>query len=1209
MPQWTDEQLSAINAAGGAVIVSAAAGSGKTAVLIEKLKRILTDTETPISADRIIVVTFTNDAAAQMKQRLSDALSAELENDPENQYIAGQLELLPKAKISTISAFCFDLIRDNIGSVSVDPGFRIADQGEEDILVQKALDELIEEQLAPSHPKNAEITALIDFFSPNQRSVRRFAAVAAELRDKLLSQPFCEEYLDNAAQMYSGNYKEHPLYKFYCEELCRQLETAAKAADEFAALIDRYMAPEYTGAKEPNPYMKMRDEVTFVIKYLEKVMANPEIGHRTPVFINENGDKTFGTFTATKIKSEDIREQCKLMRNLYKSIIAGGAKSIPKNAVCSPLFANPDDIRTDMEIHAKYCQLLSGFMKDLDKKVAELKAEKNVLVFSDGERLAVELLCEKSGDKIVRTPLAKELSEYYDIIMIDEFQDSNRIQSLIFNLLSKNGSADNPGTNLFAVGDVKQSIYRFRNAEPDIFLDRLASSVPCDEAKDGQNRCVLLNKNFRSSIGVIDFVNDVFSAVMSPNVGGLVYDKSHRLVKGSAIEGDFDTELIITEYEKGSEDKGAQLEAKAVAARIKKLLAENPDVKASDICLLFRGRRYMSVFAAALTDSGISACCDSSENLLDTREASALINLLRAVDNASSDIPMAAALMSDMFMFTAENMTEAAYMTGSSLYAKIRECALDEADVSEELREKAKGFCRTFEDIRGFAAQGTTEQLVRYIYDRTDFLQIVSVYPDGALRKANLLLLAKTAAQYDSSGGSGQGLSGFIRQINIMREKGEELSGATPDSGGGESVTIKTIHSSKGLEYPYVFLCRLNTEFSGMDQRAPLIFSAEYGAAFNISDSKRFTTYDSFPRKIMKSVKRSSNINEEMMLLYVAMTRAKNQLFVSLACEEGSTIDAFGKGDNISSAYSAENANSMADWITCALSRYVKACDDKGNIYLHLGEHKVRMTYPTMPAADERAAEAPANTDNGTPLPTADEETALLFEKKLAYGKNYPLELSQTPAKLSVSEIAEKYVVADENAPPAPRGRNYYLAIPKGMSAAEVGTAVHAFMQFADLMSVADAPNIRERIALHARELGQRGIITPEQAKCAVPEVIEPFFATDLWQRMANSAEILREKKFLVKITDLMLDDKAFTVYNGSMGMLQGVVDCLFRESDGWVLVDYKTDRNVSGNILMERYKNQLLLYARAFSIILDMPVKEAFIYSFALGKEIPANI
>lgn len=1226
MPEWTKEQLAAINASGGAVIVSAAAGSGKTAVLIEKLKRMLTDEENPVPAENIIVVTFTNDAAAQMKQRLNEALTIELEKNPGSELIAKQLELLPKAKISTISSFCLDLIRDNIGSVEADPGFRIADQNEEQLIVQKALDEIIEEQLAPNHTRNSEITALLDFFSPNQRSVKRLSSIVTELREKIVSQPFCEEYLDSFTRLFSQEPESHPLYEYYISDTRKQLNKALWAAQELSQLLDRYMAPEYKKGKNDNPYDKMCRELSFVMKYLEKVIEHPEEGYRTPIFVDSSGSKVFGTFTSTKIKSPEIQERCKALRGMYKSILSGGAKNPPANTPYSPLFADPEEIKEDMSRHAEYCALLSNLLKELDERVRRIKSEKNVLGFSDAERLAVSLLCKKKDGVIQKSALAKELSEYYNIIMIDEFQDSNKIQSLIFNLLSKDGTAENAGQNLFAVGDVKQSIYRFRNAEPEIFLSRLAASVPCDTAADGENRSVLLTKNFRSSKGVVDYVNDVFDAVMSEEIGGVRYDGSHRLVKGSCIEGSFPAEIIFSDYEKGDEDKGASREAKAVALRIKRLINENPEIKPTDICLLFRSRKYMPVFATALAEEGIPASSDSTSSLLASREVTALINLLRAVDNASADVPIAAALMSDMFMLSAENITEARLMPGSTLYAVICECAKKSSRslISEELYGKAVHFCSVFSDIRRYAASSGMEQLVRYIYDRTDYLPIISVYPDGALRKANLLLTAKLAAQYDSNGGTG--LSGFIRQLTELKEKGSISSAAPQNTSADGCVILKTIHSSKGLEYPYIFLCRLNTEFSYTDSRSPLIFSADYGIAFNISDSSRFTTYESFPHKIMKSIKRAGNINEEMMLLYVAMTRAKNKLFAAISSPSPELpvySGKYGRSDGLF-AYEVSHASSMQDWLCCALCGYTLENLENGKRRYVSPENIIEISEPLADnyfsdqqyLPEQTAADAGTQTDKSSPANTdALNHAAALFEQKLAAGRRYSFTASITPAKLSVSEIAKNHGYSAVDARIVLSERKYrqkrvpYIKIPDGMSAAEVGTAVHEFMQHADLRQTYAAPLLYDGIRRQAELLGNSGILTAKQAKCAAPEVIAPFFATELWHRIEKSDEILRERKFLVKICDLMLDDYGFEVYNGTEGMLQGVADCLFREPDGWVLIDYKTDRRVSDEILIKRYKKQIILYARAFSLILDMPVKEAFIYSFALGKEIPVDI
>lgn len=563
--KWTPEQEDAIAARNTGIIVSAAAGSGKTSVLVERLVRILADTEDQTPADRLVVVTFTNDAAAQMKQRLSDALSERIEKDPQNWWLCRQQTLLQAAKISTIHSFCFDLIRENIRSLDVSAGFRVLDNTEDGLLIKKAVDNAFEE-LYKDSPEM--MNTLADFFSGSARNDDALEEIVTQLYDFLVSIPFYEDWLKNHADFYSAGFDSStdPLAGEYLDRLRISCKSLLKKAEYANKMFEDNIGPSKAISSDIEHFESIVDRLEKNTGWDEKLAKDDEY--------------KFARFDAPrKLEAAEavIKDKVKDLRDSYKKEYEKLFKSI-----CSET-----DIRDDYKIHA---EILTSLMKAMEVFVRELnalKAEKNALSFSDAEQLAVRLLAVKDENGcIVKTPLAKELEDYYSIIMIDEFQDANNNQDLIFKMLSKGGTADKGGTNLFAVGDVKQSIYRFRRADPQLFRDALKkSSDYTRENFSGTNARILLNKNFRSSRDVIDFVNYCFRQLMSEAVGEVDYTTAEELVCGADYpDKDRSTEFIIVPAEEAavSDDDGededeldlgaAACEARAAAQKIRSCL-------------------------------------------------------------------------------------------------------------------------------------------------------------------------------------------------------------------------------------------------------------------------------------------------------------------------------------------------------------------------------------------------------------------------------------------------------------------------------------------------------------------------------------------------------------------------------------------------------------------------------------------------------------
>lgn len=1212
---WTDKQLDAINAEKRAIIVSAAAGSGKTAVLVEKLLRLLSDREKNISADKIAVVTFTNDAAAQMKQRLTAAIGKKLEDEPDNDWLIRQQTLIPSAKISTIHSFCFELIRENAGLAGIDPAFRIADAAEDELISRQAAKNVFDRWF---ENRSKDMTTLTDFFCPGSLGSDRLMSLIPFLSKNILALPFPNDYMDSITERYENPPapENDSLIRIFSEHTAKCIRAAlgyendAIEAAEEAYGEDRRSVSKIE--KNMNLLYAERDSIAVLD---ERLSVDP-----TAIF-NCTSWISFERITFYKEAAKggeqydpDLLEGAKQSRAKCKKLITE----------CADAFT-PEDVANDYRIHARLCRVLFSLLKEIFAEEESIKREKNLLSFSDAEQLACRLLCSRREDgTIEKSPLAAALSDTFGIVMIDEFQDSTAVQELIFRMISKDGSADVPGTNFFAVGDVKQSIYRFRCADPRIFIKNTENSVIYTDNSDTSPARILLNKNFRSSHHVVSFVNAVFKCIMSAQCGGIDYGDEDSLIQGAELADDFGpTEIILlpdtdTEAEENEEfeaeddeqtdqtEQSAPLdlaEARCVAARIKQMIdtltihdesGERP-LRPSDFCILMRKKDKAALFIKCLEEQGVAASGDAKESYLESTEVAVLISLLRCIDNPTLDIPLATVLMSPMFMFTAEELARLRLKRSTNLYSDVLAAAAGENTLaSASLAQKCREFSDVLAQLREYSASHSIRELITFIYDKTDYLSVISVYKDSSRKKANLRLLPFYAAQYDKNGTGC--LNGFIRQIDRMLESSKDFEAASASAGEENAVQIKTIHKSKGLEYPFVFLCDCWKTFNLTDANDSCVFVSDYGTAFRINDAEKLKTYDSFPRRVLSILKKRSMRDEEMMLLYVALTRAKHKLFITRrtdaeAEKRRSNILDLVSPDCRKQDNATELGSSLADWLDIALHYQTE----------YGSKELVCMSKPE----EWESVELPESRITADILEKTDDTAAAEYRRMTA--QTYDLTLAKTAAKLSVSEIVKKehttkdnYIFTDSSNAPA---------LPRGISAAAAGTAVHSFMQHADLKKMYENQDELSRlIEAEKLRLTDMGILSEAEAKCVREKMVKPFFATELSREMANADEIFREKKFLVKISDLNLDDEELMVYNGTEGMLQGVADCVFRRGDEYILIDYKTDRGVTEETLTLRYRMQLLIYAKALSLIFGKKISRGYIYSFSLGTAIELN-
>lgn len=1199
MSNWTNEQLEAITARDTGIIVSAAAGSGKTSVLVERLLGILSDTENKIPADRIVVVTFTNDAAAQMKQRLSAALSEAIEKDPDNLWLCCQQALLQTAKISTIHSFCFDLIRENIQSLDVSAGFRILDDTEEKLLIRKAAENTFEKLYGEDQDR---INKLADFFSGSVREDGELEEAMLKIYDFLMSIPFYEDWLNAGTEYYFSGFKPEgdPLAVAYSELTKKAYRKILSRAEYAQSLFEEAFG---------RPSNALSNDVDGFSEILSEI-------ENCGVWGKEN---ILGSFEFTRFdfprkgKNEPEDEFADLQKEKIKKIRDDYKKEFSK---LEKNIFTAEEISEDYKKHAEILSGLSEIISVFAEELKKLKIAKNALGFSDAEQLAIKLLAEKNDSgEIVKTRLAKELSDYYSMIMIDEFQDANNNQDLIFKLLSKGGTARKGGRNLFVVGDVKQSIYRFRLANPRLFIDVLErSETYTGESFSGSFAAILLNRNFRSSGDVIGFVNYVFGLLMSKENGEIDYTDEEALVQGLEYpEGDRTTEIIIVPDNVESSGSGVNddeerdasqnCEARAAARKIKSMLGVKTVLdkgalrpcEPRDFCILLRNNKSADIYVREFERAGIKAYAEEPAGYLRSREISVLTALLAVVDNPMQDIPLVTVLMSPMFMLNAEDMAVLAEerQDGREKYfSVIRRTVGGETSVESGsvLRGKLERFMKTLEKLRYCAASQRIERFIRTIYDSTDFLSAVQVYKDGGRKRANLRLLLEVAESYEKN--SGGGLSGFVRYVDNIIKLGGDFRRASTVSPADNVVSVKTMHKSKGLEYPFVFICGTSVKFNTDDLKRRIQINSELGIGFKIQDRESLKLYSSFPQYTIKEINKANAQSEEMRLLYVALTRAREQLFITVPDNEKirkriEKVRSEIVGANGVTAETVSSAQSMLDWITAAMLVHPSGG------WFRDGE--------ALPLVDNTAKVRVCNSDTEA----VETEEEAVFEKAMPdedmlkkldgmFSYRYEDSLTQKAAKITVTEIAKN------------SGDKLFLRRPDfaleqgGLTAAERGTAMHTFMQYADYFAA------EQDVPAEAARLAERGLLSPEERDSLNIEQLSMFFKSELYGRMKKSGKIRREQKFLVKKCDAALDDERLMEYN-SNSMLQGIADCMFEEDGEIVLIDYKTDRVGSEKALVSRYDLQIKLYAAALGRIFGMRVKAAYLYSFSLNKAVKA--
>lgn len=1218
--KWTPAQKSAIDTRDCNVLVSAAAGSGKTAVLVERIISMITDPDKNIDIDRLVVVTFTKAAASQMKDKIRKALDSMLDENPGDVNLLRQITLLNNAQITTIDSFCLWIIRNHFPEVNLDPGFRIMDEGEKKLIENDVLEDVLEEFYAEA---DEEFFNLVDAFGMG-RDDSGLVSIIDKIYRFSRSNPWIDEWFDECMLVYDDETYDNPAIK----ELYDSIKNALlDYRDKYNRLVD--ICSEPTG---PAAYTSALQSDLLGINEMINSPDFGELGRRIRIF----------SFEALSRKKDagadpDIKEYVKGQRKLFKDYIG---------RLNDKIFLKDDDgIFEDMQGAGIQIRTLLKVAKVYAKRVSEVKREKGIIDFNDMEHLALSILVKKEDGKLVYTETADKLANRFEEILIDEYQDSNQLQEVILNAVSKT-RLTGENNNIYMVGDVKQSIYKFRLACPELFIEKYDTY-----GETGDNVRIELQKNFRSRENVLECANDVFSHIMNKNFSGIGYDESVRLNEGFPYpeysdsnygdEANKSTDVILISSENEEEATTRELEADRLAKLIEGIVASGINVYDSDeniyrpaeyrdIVILTRSvTGWADTFADVLMDRGIPAYTDSSTGYFSVREIQVILSMLTIVDNPVQEISLAAAMMSYFGGFTAAELGMVRKLgreyVHNNLYEHLKAVAvLGEAGKMQEPDVKQlSGKCALFlAKLTEYRDKSSVESLYdlcwEIIYD-SGYYDYVGTMPAGAQRQANLNVLLERAAGYGKS--SYSGLFNFLRYIERLKKFDEDFAEGAASLDNENLVRIMSIHKSKGLEFPIVILAGAHKSINFMDATAPVLVDQNLGIAIDYVDLKRRTKTPTIIKGAMARRIVRESIAEEERLLYVAMTRAREKLIITGVVKDADkTLDKYRgsakqlAADGMLSFADSENIKNYLDMImpVCLMDSdklkgsfkvMVDAGEDSWADVDESGEmageaNAVRIgemadeimeavSYPLLEelpeyVPDDNAAGRMKLTVSQLKAMQADddsEENAYMDESvKAALKKEADDEQTDSEATVELSNsIIPKFI----------SGKEVKLA------ANERGSAYHRVMECLDYSVSVNLEGVKADIERMLENCKMNEL----QVKSVNPWDIYTFVQSDTGRRVANAMDngsVRREQPFVFE-------------YEGQL--IQGIIDLYFEEDGELVIVDYKTDRVMKGKAgekeLVKRYAIQLDYYAKALAQLTGKTVKEKIIYSFALEKEI----
>jgi len=1198
--KWTDAQQAAINVKANKILVSAAAGSGKSTVLTARIISSVTDTNAPSDISRKLVVTFTRASAEDLKSKIASAVQKAVSASPNNKYLTEQLLKLPSAHIGTIHGICFSLIKSNFHSLGLPASLRIADESEIAALKPEILSKLIDEAYTGIYSGISDFASFAENFVTERDD--KLTDIFLDLYEKIKNQPNgFDVWRHSAENMRSfDNFGDTPFGKLLCDKvliLTDFLKQAYSKALTYFEGEEAYAKACSTAFSSEYDYICVLEEQAKKYDYFA---------------VKEHLQK----FTPTRLGA--IRQQYKTDEGeFYRSIRACYTENI-KALRDTDFSYTEEEIRSAAEKNSEYCLSLTEILSEFDKRFSEEKLRRCIIDFNDIEHLTLKLLYNKDG---TFSDTALAISSSFDEIFVDEYQDVNPLQNMIFAALSVN-------CPIFMVGDIKQSIYNFRGAVPEIFSDYRRAFTPYVSGKnDYENVTVFLSDNFRSKFPVTEFSNAVSDALFT-NPDNALFDKripylkSDRLVCNKNSEGAPIVKLLISEpapKEEQTVERGSySLESEMVANTIAELVRNG--TPPSDIAILLRSPKNSAFeFETQLKKRGISVSSDKGAKLFDAPEVQLALCLLNCADNPYRDIFLAGALKSPFFNFTMDELIEIRrFSDEQSLFSAL--------NVYTEAKSFKKGlrFLDFLNKIRKESAEVSVDKLLWNIYVQTSFF--TAIYDGGSVseaeassRRSNLLALHRMAKEYSSSGRSG--LFPFLERIRLLIENDNSPASASMD---GNGVKIMSIHSSKGLEFEHCFVCGTNHLINKSDLSSDIISDPELGIAMRIKDDLRLTSFDTVFRLSLSCLIEQRLLDEEMRMLYVALTRAKTALYVSANCAKFDDLNnACLYGSKISHPFTYLRGNSYIKWILTA----IKAKTDLRPQFETelLSEKEIEEQSKKLLGSDI------SDKVLGVSL-TAEEENKLYLDLKSRLSFVYPHRHAvELPSKLSVSKLYPEILDEDnylgdnvsfengfifDNVIDEPQNNASKMIVPQflsennGVSGAERGIATHVFMQFCDFSHLT-IRGIESEIA----RLTEQKFILPAHAELIDRKTVNAFLKSDIFREMQASDRIEREYRFNIKFpaSEFTSDENLQNELKDEFIFVQGVIDCYFYDQNGKItLLDYKTDRIPSeifgkkaeeDSFFVNKYSNQLSYYRAALNKLCGKAVSKTVIYSFALGR------
>ncbi|MCI8553440.1 MAG: helicase-exonuclease AddAB subunit AddA [Clostridiales bacterium] len=1177
--QWTPEQLRCIEARGGTVLVSAAAGSGKTSVLVARLVGLITDPVNPVDVDRLLVVTFTRAAAAEMKRRIAEELARLLAANPSSRRLRRQQMLLPRAAIGTVHSFCSGLLREHFQQLDLSPRFRVGEESETALLRQESLAEVLEELYIEREPAFLELSEVLG----GGRDDRRLTAAVRRLYDFIQSHPWPDEWLKEKERLF---WQEGPLEQTgWAREVTGQVRRSLLACVSLlgraAALADG--EPKMAAAYGP----ALRAAQTFLASAARELDIRDWDGQ---LALAQGLPAGFGRLGALRQYEDEPRKRrvAALWDEAKRQV-----KRLPE------LFCgNEAQCREDMAVTGREIAALFEVTRRYAARFAEKKKRRRLVDFNDLEHMALRLLVERDAEgRPSRTPLAIELAERYEQVLVDEYQDTNAAQDALFGALSREES------NLFFVGDVKQSIYGFRQAMPELFIRRRERYTEWEgQEAPAFPAAVTLGHNFRSRREVTDAVNFVFGQLMRKEAGGIDYERKEELLPAAVYPplAGCETELILVDG--GTREEGDdrdRAEARVVASRICTLMErfrETRPLAWGDICVLLRSKSaHAPAWVDELNRCGVPAWTAASGGFFDAPEVAAALSLLRSIDNPTQDIPLLSALVSPVAGFEPDELAKLRlFRRDGALYSVLGRYVRQGPE--ETLRDRCRAVLTLLDRFRTLAATLPADRLIYRLYEETGLTAAARAGRHGGRRLANLRLLHEYARRFEQGGF--RGLSSFMRYIDRLEQQGAGLSPAAP-VGAADAVQVMSIHNSKGLEFPIVFLAGLGGQFNDESTRSDLLLHPEAGAGLVRREPDTGRQYNTLPRQGVALAIRRSERAEELRVLYVAMTRAREKLYLVMTLRDpaagltrlAASLPADGEETALPAALTL-SAHSMGEWLLTAALRHpsgalLRRLAEAEDLPLLPAEEPWRMEVVPSPPAEEpeKLGSEPA---------AADPALVRRLTERIAW--RYPqAALTRIPSKLAASELSRRRSVGEHIA-----SRRPAFLSESGLTPAERGTALHTFMQFADYAAAAVAPE-QERDRLVAG-----GFLTEQQGASLPFSRIRAFFGGELYRRMQRSPALRREAPFTVALPAKALAGQAEdSLPPGETVVVQGIADCVFEEEGGLVIVDYKTDQVKTEAELTARYRDQLRVYAFALAQTYALPVRECLLYAFALSRTV----